>query len=154
MLRVHIANGRTNLMDRTDLSTADPALSPSAQRRKERREKRQERGENLGQNWRSFVPGANEPVSTEPPALTAATYELPPPARGPPLSRFLRKREVLALTSLSNSELYALAAADRFPKPFKLTGTTGLSERGGAVAWDATEVAAWMNSRRATRNSD
>jgi prophage regulatory protein len=69
------------------------------------------------------------------------------------LDRFLRRKEVMQRTSLSNSELYALMAEGRFPKSFKLTGTTHANEHLGVVVWSELEVTAWMASRKATRDA-
>jgi prophage regulatory protein len=55
--------------------------------------------------------------------------------------RFLRKREVMQLTGLSSSGLYALMAIGKFPKSIKL------SEK--SVAWVSTSVLQWQAERLA-----
>jgi prophage regulatory protein len=55
--------------------------------------------------------------------------------------RLIRKPETLKKTGLPNSGMYALIAADQFPKPVKL------SEGGRAVAWIEAEIDAWIESR-------
>jgi len=69
------------------------------------------------------------------------------------LQKFLRKKQVLEATSLSNSELYALIAEGRFPKPFKLTGTRVNTDRLGVVVWVEAEVALWQAQRVASRKA-
>jgi prophage regulatory protein len=53
--------------------------------------------------------------------------------------RLVRLPEVQRLTGLRRSQLYALAALDRFPRPVKL------SER--CSAWPESEVRSWIASR-------
>lgn len=55
--------------------------------------------------------------------------------------RLIRKSETLNKTGQSNSGMYALIAADQFPKPIKL------SDHGRAVGWLEAEVDAWIESR-------
>ncbi len=55
--------------------------------------------------------------------------------------RLIRKPETLKRTGLPNSGMYALIAADQFPKPVKL------SEGGRAVAWIESEIDDWIASR-------
>ncbi len=57
----------------------------------------------------------------------------------------LRRREVEARTGLARSTLYALMAADRFPKQIKL------GER--AVGWVAVEIEVWIAARIAQRDA-
>ena len=57
---------------------------------------------------------------------------------------FLRKREVLRVTGLSHSAMYALIAAGKFPQPLKL------SER--SAAWSEKEIAEWQRERVAARD--
>jgi prophage regulatory protein len=63
--------------------------------------------------------------------------EIPEITRFPQL--LLRKEQVLAVTGLTNSALYREIEAGRFPRPVQITP--------GAVAWPASEVEAWANSR-------
>jgi prophage regulatory protein len=143
-------------MTRAELlgGTASPekALSPSAQERKRRREKRRQSGHETIAPWLD-IPGARMPVAAEPPELIERPHESPP-VRGPPLPRFMRRKQVLEVTTLSNSELYALVAEGRFPKPLKLTGTTANHESGGVTVWVESEVAAWMSARMASRDTN
>lgn len=55
----------------------------------------------------------------------------------------LRLRDVVAITGLSRSSVYRLAAACDFPQPLKL------SER--SSGWVRSEVEAWIASRIAAR---
>jgi predicted DNA-binding transcriptional regulator AlpA len=110
-------------------TSPDEHLSPSAQERARRRERRLESGHETDTSWRDHRPGAE-----------------------PRLQKFLRRKEVMAATSLSNSELYALVSEGRFPKPFKLTGTTSASDRGGVTVWIEAEVAQWQAQRAASRD--
>ena len=54
-----------------------------------------------------------------------------------------RKKKVLDRTGLSNSTLYELMAAGKFPKPVKIADR--------CVAWPANEVDAWIAARIAER---
>jgi prophage regulatory protein len=62
-----------------------------------------------------------------------------------PETRLIRLPEVARLTGLGRSQLYALAAAGKFPSPLKL------SER--CSAWAEPEVRAWIAERIAERDS-
>jgi len=55
------------------------------------------------------------------------------------MQRFLRIKQVEAITGLSKSGIYARMAAGEFPKSFPLSGR--------AVAWRETEVAAWQEKQ-------
>lgn len=55
-------------------------------------------------------------------------------------TRFIRRSEVLARTTLSHTELYRRIAAGTFPKPIPLGGTQ-------RVAWNEREVAEWIEAR-------
>ncbi len=50
---------------------------------------------------------------------------------------FVRKREVMRLTGLPSSSIYALMNRDLFPKSIKLAG-------GKAVAWSLSSIEAWQ----------
>ena len=56
--------------------------------------------------------------------------------------RFIRKKEVIRLTGLSASSIYARAAEGAFPPPIKIGGR--------ASAWLEGEVREWMADRIAT----
>jgi prophage regulatory protein len=60
-------------------------------------------------------------------------------------SRLIRLSEVLHLTGLGKSQVYALTSAHKFPEPIKL------SER--CVAWAEIEVRAWIAERLAAREA-
>lgn len=61
--------------------------------------------------------------------------------------RILRRRSVEARTGLSRSTLYALIAANKFPKPIQLTGAQ-------SVGWIETEVDNFLRERIvASRNA-
>jgi predicted DNA-binding transcriptional regulator AlpA len=66
----------------------------------------------------------------------------------------LRVKQVMEATTLSRGELYTLIAEGRFPKPFKLTGTTASTDRRGIVVWVEAEVALWQSQRMASRDDD
>ena len=57
--------------------------------------------------------------------------------------RILKRPEVEARTALSRSTLYAMMAEGQFPKPVKLGAR--------AVGWVESEIAAWLESRKALR---
>lgn len=60
--------------------------------------------------------------------------------------RLLRIREVMRLTGLSKSHLYALAAEGRFPRSVPLV------PGGSARAWILGEVRSWIQQRIAERD--
>lgn len=62
-------------------------------------------------------------------------------------AQLIRLQEVIARTGLSRSAVYDLAQRGEFPPQIKL------SKGGRAVAWSASEVAAWVESRIAARDS-
>lgn len=59
--------------------------------------------------------------------------------------RTLRRRDVEARTGLSRSTLYAMMAQGTFPKPVRLGAR--------AVGWPESEIAAWLESRKAERDA-
>jgi prophage regulatory protein len=63
---------------------------------------------------------------------------------------FLRLDDIKRATGLGRSTIYDLMAEDppRFPRPVKPGG-----ENAKAVAWIASEVAAWQREKIAARNS-
>ncbi|HEY0179820.1 MAG TPA: AlpA family transcriptional regulator [Dokdonella sp.] len=60
-------------------------------------------------------------------------------------TRLIRLPEVLRLTGLGKSQVYALAKAGKFPTPIKL------SER--CSAFEESEIRAWIAERIAERNA-
>ncbi|WP_420554786.1 helix-turn-helix transcriptional regulator [Neptuniibacter marinus] len=58
--------------------------------------------------------------------------------------KLIKLKDVLAITGLSRSHIYALAQQERFPKPVKLT------ER--SSAWVESEVQEWIDTRIAQRD--
>jgi prophage regulatory protein len=60
------------------------------------------------------------------------------------LQHFLRRPEVEQLTGLKRTRLYELIKAGEFPKPVRISDW--------AVAWIASEVAAWQAIRIASRD--
>ena len=60
--------------------------------------------------------------------------------------RFIRVKEVLAITSLSNSELYRRIKVGTFPPQVKLAP--------GHVVWVESEVSAWLDARIADSRSE
>lgn len=61
------------------------------------------------------------------------------------MDRYLRRHEVEARTGLGRSTIYAMMAQGAFPKPIKLGAR--------AVAWPESEIAAWLESRKAARDA-
>lgn len=61
-----------------------------------------------------------------------------------PALRFLPVKEVVRRTSLSRATVYRLVQSGEFPRPVSLTGAR--------AAWVEAEVAAWMQSRLASRD--
>lgn len=61
-------------------------------------------------------------------------------------NKLLKLKDVLAITGLSRSYVYALAQQNLFPKPVKLT------ER--SSAWVEAEVEAWIESRINLRDQE
>ena len=62
------------------------------------------------------------------------------------INRLIKLNEVIALTGVSRSHIYALAQQGLFPKPVKLT------ER--SSAWVEAEVQEWIESRISQRNEE
>ena len=62
-----------------------------------------------------------------------------------PAESLLRIRDVLALTGLGRSQLYALTAQGRFPRPVKLSVRCS--------AWPESEVRQWIADRIAASRS-
>lgn len=60
--------------------------------------------------------------------------------------RLIRIREVMRLSGLSKSSIYALSAANRFPKSLALV------EGGTSRAWVEAEVLDYLKQRIAERN--
>jgi len=61
-------------------------------------------------------------------------------------NKLIKLNQVLAITGLSRSYVYALALQDLFPKPVKLT------ER--SSAWVEAEVQEWINARISLRDQE
>lgn len=59
--------------------------------------------------------------------------------------RFLRLKEVIALTGLGRSSIYKFMDENTFPKTVSLGGR--------AVAWVESEIEEWMEKRLALRES-
>lgn len=53
--------------------------------------------------------------------------------------KYLRRRDVEEITSLSRTTIYKLMANGAFPRPVKLTGK--------AVAWPESAIEEWLASR-------
>ena len=60
------------------------------------------------------------------------------------MERFLRRREVEAVTGLKHSAIYKRISAGRFPRPVRLDGQ--------AVAWLESEIQQWRAARIAERD--
>ena len=56
-----------------------------------------------------------------------------------PADRLIRRPEVMALTSLSTTEIYRRMRTNEFPKAHKIGGG-----HNGAVAWRESEVREWI----------
>ena len=54
--------------------------------------------------------------------------------------RLLRRRQVEEITGLSRSSIYRLMQEGEFPRPVRVGP--------GAVRWKASDLAAWLESRR------
>jgi prophage regulatory protein len=69
--------------------------------------------------------------------------------RGAPIDTFLRLEAVKQATGLGRSTIYDLMSEDppRFPRPVKPGG-----ENAKAVAWLASEIAAWQRQKVAARD--
>lgn len=61
--------------------------------------------------------------------------------------RFLRRREVIEITSLPSSTITDMVRNGKFPAPYKLTTDTNKTGRHGTSAWRLSEITAWMDSR-------
>jgi len=61
------------------------------------------------------------------------------------MEKVLRKPEVIALTSLSDSTILRMEKSGRFPRRIRL-GTGN-----GSVGWILAEVTAWLEARGAER---
>lgn len=62
----------------------------------------------------------------------------PPPLKAAP-TRLLRRPEVLSMTGLATSTMYAHMARGTFPKPRKIGARS--------VAWTEESIVDWINSR-------
>ena len=58
------------------------------------------------------------------------------------VERYLRRKSVEAITSLSRTTIYDLMNKGDFPRPVKLTGR--------AVAWPESAIQEWLASRPST----
>ena len=58
--------------------------------------------------------------------------------------RLMRRPEVEEIVGLSVSSIYRLMSEGAFPRPVRLGGR--------AVAWRATDIADWLESRPSTAN--
>lgn len=61
------------------------------------------------------------------------------------VERFLRRSEVIEMTSIPTSTLTDYCRMGVFPKPYRLN--PGESTRHGSAVWKLSEVLAFMNSR-------
>jgi prophage regulatory protein len=68
------------------------------------------------------------------------------------LRRFLRLREVLNATGLSQSALYDKISKGEFPRQVKLSDNPRVRKQ--SVAWIESEVAAWMQARIESRAAE
>lgn len=62
------------------------------------------------------------------------------------MTKLIKLNNVIAITGISRSHIYALAQKGQFPKPVKLT------ER--SSAWVASEVQDWIDTRIAQRDME
>ena len=62
------------------------------------------------------------------------------------ITKLIKLQDVIALTGLSRSHLYALAQKGLFPKQVKLTARSS--------AWVASEVQEWIESRIQARDEE
>ena len=68
---------------------------------------------------------------------TKPALDAPPLAH--PLDPLLRRKQVLAVTGLSNSALYREMAEDRFPKPVRINEQV--------TGWRQSLVQSWIDER-------
>jgi len=61
------------------------------------------------------------------------------------ISRFIKRKEVEAITSLSTATIYRLMAEGKFPRQVKVTGRS--------VAWLESEVSEWVDQKIADSNN-
>lgn len=78
------------------------------------------------------------------PSKTSSRHEREPQSAQQP-RRFLRLREVMALTGLRHTTIYKLVSENRFPKQVRV------GDR--AVAWLEDEVIEFQNARIAERDA-
>jgi prophage regulatory protein len=62
-----------------------------------------------------------------------------------PLTRILRKKEVLQLCGIGSSYMYRLISEDTFPKPVNLSPKI--------VGWVDTEIQEWVENKIALRDN-
>ncbi|CAN8140152.1 prophage regulatory protein [uncultured Thiomicrorhabdus sp.] len=62
------------------------------------------------------------------------------------MPQLLKLKNVIEITGISRSHIYALAQEGRFPKPVKLTARSS--------AWVASEVEEWIESRIQARDME
>lgn len=67
--------------------------------------------------------------------------------------RFIRRREVITITSLPSSTISDMVRAGKFPAPYKLTTDQTTTGRHGTSAWKLSEITAWMDSRPRVRGA-
>lgn len=63
------------------------------------------------------------------------------------VDRIYRKKEVLEITGISNSNLYDLMARNNFPRPISLGGPR-------AKGWLSSELIGWINERIKERDNE
>jgi len=71
--------------------------------------------------------------------MQATDQTTPAAAPGIHIDPLLKRPKVEELTGLSTSSIYAEMARGNFPKPVRIASK--------AVAWRASAIAAWINSR-------
>jgi predicted DNA-binding transcriptional regulator AlpA len=99
-------------------------------------------------NDRSLISAATPGISNVPPEIGAAVEAERRLAK--PGERLMRKAEIQALTGVCDETIRRWEREGKFPRRVRLDPTAG---RQGAVAWLASEFAAWLNERAAARDA-
>lgn len=66
------------------------------------------------------------------------------------MEKFLKLREVEAITAQKKSSIYAKIKAGKFPRPVRLS----TYKDAGAVAWCESEIAQWQQARISARDEN
>lgn len=120
---------------RNDKSEWDTWSQPSAVTARCRRPTRRETQRPIHANRDGRPPDRSRTSRLKPPV----TPHLGQPDLVDKIDPLLRRKLVLAVTGLSQSQLYRLIRAGEFPRPVKVSE--------GSVGWRQSQVAAWIMAR-------